>query len=205
MIKIVKNTSIALFFMPFVLMAQTSQVNIDPKANETIKIEAEKALSVSVGLSNIESLKFQDAQVFTDESTLTVGFQQFLSNQISVDVGMSFAFNSRGEQSYYTGSVLGTYHRPLYKDILNLRAGMGVNYSQFRFSAKKSSLRERVGKNQVSWLEGVAALGLEYKLYPDISLLSGLQFRQAGFSELNDNLVEGSSFVIQPIGLNVYY
>ena len=205
MINLLKIAGILVLLLPWICQAQSSQVEIDPSANETIKIDSERAITVTLGRSHLNELTFNGNKIFTDENSIGAGYQHFLNNRVSVDASMNFAFNSRGEQSYYSGTVLGTFHRPLYKDELNLRAAMGLSYSQFQFSALRNSVRDLAGKNQVSWLEGVVSLGLEYKLFPDLSLIASTQYRQAGLAEVSNNSVEGSSFIIQPLGLNFYY
>jgi hypothetical protein len=177
----------------------SSQLEINPDSHKAVKIEGERAVSVNVGRSQIGNLKADGKKQFQDENTFGVGFQRFLSNRFSVNVNMNFGFNGEGEQSYYTGGIQGTYHRPIFNDRTIFRAAAGLNFSEFQFSAPQNN------SNKAAWLEGVAALGVEYKLRKDVSILSSFDVRQAGFSNINNETVEGTSYTIQPIGLVFYY
>lgn len=202
-------TSILAIFTVFSSLSQAAEMaaeatsgKIDTKSRETIKIEAERSITVSLGRAQLSGLTNPDGkgQNFENENYFGVGFQQFINSRYSVNASMNFAFNSRGEQDYYNGAVQMTYHRPLSGDKLNFRASVGMSFSQYQFSNAN-----RVNRNQVSWLEGIASTGIEYKLRKDISILSMAEVRQSGISSIDNQNVEGTSFAIQPIGLMFYY
>lgn len=205
MINLLKWTSILSFVFPALLWAQSSTSEINPDSRETIKIESERALTVTLGRTNISNLTFNDNKIFSNENSLGLGYQHFISNRMSLDANMNFTFNREGEQTFYAATVMGTFHRPLYQDKLNLRAAMGLSFSQYSFTYQENSVRTLAGKNQVSWLSGVASLGLEYKITSDLSLQSSVQLSQAGLSELDNDAVKGTSFMLQPIGITFYY
>lgn len=202
--KVAFYTSILALILPALSMADSevssSELKVDTAAKKTIKIEAERAVSINLGRSQISQLESGNQKLFNNENILGIGFQRFLSNRYSVNVNMNFAFNSEGEQSYYSGAVLGTYHRPIFNDKTVFRAAAGLSFSEYQFSGPLVS-----NSYKTSWLEGVGSLGIEFKIRKDLSILSSLDVRQAGFSSINNETVEGTSFMIQPIGLVFYY
>lgn len=202
--KVVFYSGILLLLFPLLSFSQpngsSSLLEIDTENKKTIKIESERAIMLNLGRSQINRLETGNQLSFSDQNIFGVGFQEYFSNRYSVNVNMNFAFNEDGEQSYYSGMLLGTFHRPVFNDRTILRAAGGLSFSEYQFSGALAS-----SSIKASWLELVGSIGIEFKIRKDLAILSTLDTRQAGLSSINDQRVKGRSFTFQPVGLIFYY